>query len=62
MAFADQTGNKTPAAQMIQEAVLGNRKWPAHLTVDQMRAQINWEQECSLKAALEERRADRDCG
>ena len=33
-----------PAAEMTNEELCGNRKWPAHLTCDQMRAQIAWEQ------------------
>jgi hypothetical protein len=33
-----------PANKMTAEELVGNRKWPAHFTCDQMRAQIAWEQ------------------
>jgi len=31
-------------AQMTDSEVCGYRRWPAHLTVEQMRRQIAWEQ------------------
>ena len=33
---------ETAVEDMTNEQVLGYRRWPAHLTVDQMRAQIAW--------------------
>ena len=38
-----------PAAEMTQGQVLSYREWPAHLTVDQMRSQIAWEQSPDFK-------------
>ena len=29
---------------MTNEEVMAHSKWPAHLTIDQMRGQIAWEQ------------------
>lgn len=33
-----------PVAEMSQEEIIGCRRWPAHLIVDQMRAQLEWEE------------------
>ena len=38
-----------PVAEQTNEEVLGNRRWPSFLTVDQMRQQIKWEQSPAFK-------------
>ena len=38
-----------PASQQTNMEILGNRRWPSHLTIDQMRQQIEWEQSPAFK-------------
>jgi hypothetical protein len=45
-----------PAAEMTNEEVLAYNVWPAHVTIDQARSQIEWEQSeeyAALKSRLE---------
>jgi hypothetical protein len=45
------------AADMTALEIQGNRKWPAHLTTDEMRKQIAWEQHPDFEAATARLRA-----
>jgi len=51
MKVKNQVSGETETAveEMTNEQVLGYRRWPAHLTVDQMRAQIAWWQARNFK-------------
>jgi hypothetical protein len=42
---------ETAVTEMTDGEVLGYRRWPAHLTVDQMREQIAWWQSPAFKRA-----------
>ena len=47
-----------PAAEMSHQEILADRKWPAHLTIQQMREQIEWEQHPEFAATTARLRAE----
>lgn len=42
---------ETAAAEMTDSQVLSYRKWPAHLTIAQMRSEIAWHQSPNFRRA-----------